>query len=100
MAWVTQLPVLVRTLPALGLGLALIAVLVFLARHPVDGDQRVIAAASRRGWLVPVALSLTMFLMLPSWKTLGVLSAVALLAVRFGGLLVERLAGQDRRTYL
>lgn len=97
MAWVQALPLLVRSIPAFAFGLLCISVLVFLARHPVDGDQRVIDAGLEHARLGVLVFGLTLFCMAPSWLMLGALLALALAVIRFGGVLLGLITDQIER---
>ncbi len=101
MTWIQQIPLFIRLIPAFTAGLFCVGVLVFLARHPVDGDQRVVESGLRFARPGIVFFAFSMFCMAPNWLVLGTFLIVTLATVHSGQALLVRLGAQlDHNTFV
>lgn len=71
------IPLALRAMPALGICLAMVGVLVFVVRHPVNGDEQVLEIATANVLPIAVVLAVASFLLLPSWVMLALALAIA-----------------------
>ena len=101
MAWVQQLPLLVRSIPALAFVALCASIFVFLARHPVDGDQRVADAGLKHARAIVIAFGFAIFCMAPSWLMLSMLLMLAISVLRYGHLVLGLVTAQmDRNSFV
>lgn len=101
MAWVQQLPLLVRSIPALTFVLLCVAIFVFLARHPVDGDQRVAEAGLKHARAIVIVFGVAIFCMAPSWLMLSVLLMLVISVLRYGHIVMRLVSAQmDRNSFV
>lgn len=94
MPWVQGLPLILRSLPAAVIVLLALGVLVFLARHPVDGDARMIELISRYALEGFAFLGISAFFLMPTWVTLALLVLLLAGLSRFGDELLRVFRGR------
>lgn len=71
------IPLTLRAMPALGICLVMVGVLVFVVRHPLNGDEQVLEIATANVLPIAVVLAVASFLLLPSWVMLALALGIA-----------------------
>lgn len=72
MPLIDSIPLVLRGLPALGICVTLVGVLIFVVRHPVNGDEQVIELTKQNVLPIGVALAVSTFLLVPTYVMLAV----------------------------
>lgn len=77
------IPFALRALPALGICLGMVVVLIFVVREPLNGDEQVLEFATKNVLPIAVVFAVASFFLLPSWVMLVV--SLALVGAGYAG---------------
>lgn len=64
------IPFALRVMPALGICLGMVTVLIFVVRNPLNGDEQVLEHALKNVFPIAILFAVASFFLLPSWVML------------------------------
>lgn len=70
------IPFALRVMPAIGICLGMVAVLVFVVSNPLNGDEQVLEHALKNVFPIAIVFAVASFCLLPSWVMLALSLAI------------------------